>query len=73
MAPTILVIGATSNTGRSVVSHPSKLLKLSSSNYRIVGLTRSLGDPIAQKLAKLPHVEILKKDWTTVDATWLQN
>jgi uncharacterized protein YbjT (DUF2867 family) len=73
MAPTILIIGATGNTGKSVVRNLPKLLESSHSNYRIVGLTRSLNNPISQKLAKLPHVEMQEKDWTTIDAAWLQS
>jgi uncharacterized protein YbjT (DUF2867 family) len=73
MAPTILVIGATGNTGKSVVHHLPKLLELSNSNYRIVGLTRSLDSAVSQKLAKLPHVEMQEKNWTTIDAAWLRN
>lgn len=73
MAPTILVIGATGNTGKSVVGHLPKLLELSNSSYRIVGLTRSFDSPVSQKLAKLPHVEMQEKDWTTIDAAWLRS
>jgi uncharacterized protein YbjT (DUF2867 family) len=73
MAPTILVIGATGNTGKSVVSNLPKLLELSNSNYRVVGLTRSLDSAVSQKLAKLPHVEMQEKNWTTIDAAWLRS
>ncbi|KAL1592968.1 hypothetical protein SLS59_009612 [Nothophoma quercina] len=73
MAPAILIIGATGNTGKTVVSHLPELLELSNSNYRIVGLTRSLDNPVSQKLAKLPHVEMVEKDWTTIDAAWLKS
>jgi uncharacterized protein YbjT (DUF2867 family) len=53
MAPTILVIGATGNTGKSVVGNLPKLLEASKSNtnYRVLGLTRSLDSPASQKLA----------------------
>lgn len=73
MAPTILVIGATGNTGKSVVRHLPKLLESSDVSYRILGLTRSLDSPASQKLAKLPHVEMQEKDWTTIDAAWLRS
>lgn len=73
MAPTILVIGATGNTGKSVVRQLPMLLESSNTGYRVLGLTRSLDNPASQKLAKLPHVEMQEKDWTTIDATWLQD
>jgi uncharacterized protein YbjT (DUF2867 family) len=72
MTPTILVIGATGNTGKSVVSTLPALLESSKTKYRILGLTRSITSPAAEALAKLPKVEILEKDWTTIDAEWLQ-
>jgi uncharacterized protein YbjT (DUF2867 family) len=73
MAPTILIIGATGNTGKNVARQLPKLLELSNSSYRILGLTRSLENPVSQKLAKLPHVEMQEKDWTTIDAAWLRS
>lgn len=41
-------------------------------HHRILGLTRSLSSPASQSLAKLPNVELLEKDWTTIDAAWLR-
>lgn len=73
MAPTILIIGATGNTGKSVVRHLPKLLESNTINYRILALTRSLDSPASQTLAKLPGVEMLEKDWTTIDAAWLRS
>lgn len=74
MAPTILVVGSTGNTGKSVVQKLPELLESSKilSGHRILGLTRSLENPVAQKLAKLPHVEMAEKDWTEIDADWLR-
>ena len=72
MSPTILVIGATGNTGKGVVHNLPKLLESSNVKYRILGLTRSLESPVAQHLAKLPGVEMKEKDWTTIDVAWLQ-
>lgn len=69
MAPTILIVGATGNTGKSVVRNLPSLLK---SKYRILGLTRSLNNPISQELARIPDVEMQEKDWTTIDAAWLK-
>lgn len=73
MAPTILVVGATGNTGKNVVRSLPYLLANNKMSYRILGLTRSLDSPASQKLAKLPHVEMQGKDWTTIDAAWLQS
>ncbi|KAI7895313.1 uncharacterized protein EV154DRAFT_457840 [Mucor mucedo] len=71
MAPTILVVGATGNTGKNVIHNLPKLIQ-SSSNYRILGLTRSLNNPVSQELAAIPQVEMQEKDWTTIDANWLK-
>lgn len=74
MAPTILIIGATGNTGRSVVETLSKLGKSNStfSGHRILALTRSRNSPAAQQLAKLPGVDIEEKNWVEITAEWLQ-
>lgn len=72
--PTILVVGATGNTGKSVVRLLPKLLESTGkSRYRIVGLTRSLDSAASKQLASLPDVEMLEKDWTTIDAEWLKS
>lgn len=71
MAPTILVVGATGNTGKHAVQGLSKLFE--GTQYRILGLTRSLDSPISKRLAALPQVEMLEKDWTQIDAAWLKN
>jgi uncharacterized protein YbjT (DUF2867 family) len=74
MAPTILIVGATGNTGRSVVETLSKLLETSStlSGYRIVALTRSASSPIAQGFAKLPGVEVIEQPWVEISSDWLR-
>lgn len=72
MAPTILVVGATGNTGKSVIRNLPALLESKNTEYRILGLTRSLDNPISQKLARIPNVEMQEKDWTTIDADWLK-
>ncbi|KAL2814048.1 hypothetical protein BJX63DRAFT_442706 [Aspergillus granulosus] len=50
MAPTILIAGATGNTGRSVTETLPRLLKTSKalSDHRILALTRSLDSPAAK-------------------------
>lgn len=74
MAPTILVAGATGNTGRPVVETLAKLLETSNtfSGYRIIALTRSLKSPAAQHLATLPRVTVLEQSWVEVTADWLR-
>jgi uncharacterized protein YbjT (DUF2867 family) len=74
MAPTILVAGATGNTGRSVVETLSKLLETSNafSGYRVIALTRSLKSPAAQHLATLPRVVVLEQSWVDVTTDWLR-
>ncbi|KAI3332139.1 NAD(P)-binding protein [Xylariaceae sp. AK1471] len=74
MAPTILVAGATGNTGRSVVKTLSNWLETNStlSGHRIIALTRSSSSPVAQGFATLPGVEVVEKNWATVTADWLR-
>ncbi|KAI0540218.1 hypothetical protein GGR58DRAFT_461972 [Xylaria digitata] len=74
MAPTILVAGATGNTGRSTVETLSGFLKTSSvlSGHRIIALTRSSKGAVAQELAKLPGVEVVEKNWVEVTTDWLR-
>ena len=67
MASTILVVGATGNTGRGVMLALPNLLQLNKDSYRILGLTRSLKSPSSKKLSELPGVEMEEKDWTTVE------
>ncbi|GFG19801.1 hypothetical protein IFM5058_10322 [Aspergillus udagawae] len=74
MAPTILIVGATGNTGRSVTETLPTLLKSSNtlSDHRIISLTRSLNSPAAQQLAKLPGVEVVEQNWVEITADWLR-
>lgn len=74
MAPTILVIGATGNTGRGVMETLPKLLGSGSalSGHRIIALTRSLKNRTAQGFAKLPGVVVLEKNWVHITADWLR-
>ncbi|KAI1197148.1 hypothetical protein F5X97DRAFT_185680 [Nemania serpens] len=74
MAPTILIAGATGNTGRRTVETLSKWLETSSviKGHRIVALTRSSSGAVAQKLAKLPGVEVIEKNWIEISADWLR-
>lgn len=74
MAPTILVVGATGNTGRKVVETLPSLLKNSESlsSHRILCLTRSAQSKAAQKLAKNPDTELVEQNWVNITATWLK-
>ncbi|KAJ5652829.1 hypothetical protein N7507_010255 [Penicillium longicatenatum] len=74
MSPTILIVGATGNTGRSVVKTLPKLLQTSNglSQHRIIALTRSSESPEAQQLAKLPGVELVEQNWTEITSDWLR-
>ena len=74
MASSFLVVGATGNTGRSVVETLSNLIKSSKtfSNYRILAITRSANSSSAKALAKFPHVEIIEYTWVEITAEWLR-
>ncbi|KAL2822081.1 hypothetical protein BJX63DRAFT_417855 [Aspergillus granulosus] len=63
-APSILLVGATGNTGHST----SNAL----SNHRMIAPTRSLDSPAAKQLAKLPGIEMIEKNWVEITAEWLQ-
>ncbi|KAL7956505.1 NAD(P)-binding protein [Trichoderma compactum] len=74
MAPAILIIGATGNTGKGVVRGLPPLLKSSSTKYRIVAITRSLNNSVSKKLAaEMDGVEWIEKDWPDIDVEWLKS
>lgn len=74
MAPTILIVGATGNTGRSVVETVSDAISTNKAlaAYRIIALTRSSNSSVAQKLANLPNVSIEEKNWVDISPDWLR-
>src|SRR3990167_10499159 len=74
MAPSILIIGATGNTGRGVTETLSTLLESSKAlfGYQIIALTRSLNGAAAQQFAKLSQVKIIEKNWPEIDSDWLR-
>ncbi|KAH6892514.1 hypothetical protein B0T10DRAFT_594274 [Thelonectria olida] len=74
MAPTILVVGATGNTGRGVVQTLSEHLNTSKafSGHQILAVTRSLSGAAAQSLAALPNVEVAELKWADITADWLR-
>jgi uncharacterized protein YbjT (DUF2867 family) len=75
MSPTVLVVGATGNTGVGVIETLSKTIKSSQklSEYRIIGLTRDKTGSKAKELSELPHVEMIEKDWTMITDEWLKD
>jgi len=74
MAPTILIVGATGNTGRGVVETLPKLIGGTSlSSHRILALTRNTDGATAQALAKLPGVELVQQNWVEIDEHWLRD
>ncbi|GAP93479.1 hypothetical protein SAMD00023353_10300030 [Rosellinia necatrix] len=72
--PTILIAGATGNTGRSVVETLSKLRSTDGfvAGHRILALTRTATSAAARALAGLPGVEVEEQNWQQVDAAWLR-
>lgn len=72
MTPSILVVGATGNTGRNVVRSLPNLVKTTIGEHRIIALTRDAKSAISQEFAKIPQVEVIEKHWDTIDAEWLR-
>lgn len=74
MAPTILIVGATGNTGSGVVETLPHLLssKPASEHHRLLALTRSANSPSAKKIANIPGVSIEEKDWLDITTEWLR-
>lgn len=71
VSPTILVVGATGNTGSSVVKTLPKLIADGPlSDHRVLALSRS--ESGADKLAKLPGVEAEAINWIDISPEWLQ-
>lgn len=72
--PSFLIVGSTGNTGGGVVKTLASLLPRHDrfANYRIIALTRNANGSTAQELARIDNVEVIEKDWTYIDAAWLQ-
>lgn len=72
MAPSILIVGATGNTGRGVVNVLPGLINNSPAlkGHRLIALTRSKDGAEAQRIAQLPNVEVLEQTWTDIEAKW---
>jgi uncharacterized protein YbjT (DUF2867 family) len=81
MTPTILIVGATGNTGRGVVETLSQILSqdttttggLLSTPHRILALTRSATSPAALAIAALPNVTVLEQNWVEITPAWLRS
>lgn len=73
-SPTFLVVGATGNTGGGVVRTLAELLPKSEKfkNHRILAQTRNAKGAVALELAKISNIEVLEKNWTSIDADWLK-
>ncbi|KAH6632943.1 hypothetical protein C7974DRAFT_391820 [Boeremia exigua] len=75
MFPSFLIVGATGNTGRSVVETLSKGLQNSQNfaDYRILAQTRSADSSASKEIAKLPNVEVVEIQWPEITSEWLQD
>ena len=74
MSPSILIVGATGNTGVGVVDTIMQLApKTSFANHDIIALTRDTKGSSAQAMAaKHESLRLIEKDWTMIDAAWLK-
>ena len=74
MTPSFLIVGATGNTGKSLVETLSNILDTHAtfSGYRILAQTRSVSGATAKRLAQLPHVEVVEQNWVEITAAWLR-
>jgi uncharacterized protein YbjT (DUF2867 family) len=72
--PSILVVGATGNTGAGVIHTLANSIHTSPrfANHRIIGLTRNAHSETARKLASIPNVTMMEQDWTMIDTQWLR-
>ena len=71
----ILVVGATGNTGSTAVKSLSQLISClpSSSGVprQIIALTRDANSAASKQLAQLDHVNVREQDWTSINSAWL--
>lgn len=75
MSPSILVVGATGNTGVGVVDTLVDLIPKSSrfASHAIIALTRDASGASAKAISdKHSAVQVVEKDWLTIDAAWLK-
>lgn len=74
MSPSILIVGATGNTGVGVVNTIMDIAsKTAFANHEIIALTRDTNGTSAKKLASAhPSLKMIAQDWTMIDAKWLE-
>jgi uncharacterized protein YbjT (DUF2867 family) len=75
MSASVLVVGATGNTGVNVVKTLATHISSSEvlANHRIIAVTRSRSNTVAQELAKLPRVDVEEISWPTITSQWLKD
>ncbi|KAI7552417.1 hypothetical protein KC331_g1901 [Hortaea werneckii] len=68
MAPSILVVGATGNTGRGAAHTLPELLQATQrfSQHRVLALTRNTDSPVAQQLAQILGIQLIQQNWTSL-------
>lgn len=75
MSPSsILIVGATGNTGVGVVKTlVSNLASSPFAQHKLIALTRDASGKTAKELASLSdNVEVVEKNWTAIDSDWLK-
>jgi uncharacterized protein YbjT (DUF2867 family) len=75
MSPSILIVGATGNTGGGVVDTVLALAPNTPfANHTVIALTRNAQGSSAKALASKygGRLQIIEKDWTMIDAAWLK-
>jgi uncharacterized protein YbjT (DUF2867 family) len=73
-SPSILIVGATGNTGVGVVKTlVSNLASSPFAQHKLIALTRDASGKTAKELASLSdNVEVVEKNWTAIDSDWLK-
>jgi uncharacterized protein YbjT (DUF2867 family) len=74
MVPTILIIDATDNTGHGVLGNLPNLLRKSQTlqRHRILAVTTSVTSTAADRMSRMPDVELVEQNWAEIDAAWLR-
>ncbi len=72
MTGSILIVGATGNTGQNVVRTLSAALATSAPVTKLIALTRDANSAAARTLGQLPGVTFEVKNWVSIDAAWLR-
>lgn len=74
MVPTILIVDATDNTGHGVLRSLPNLLRKSRTlqKHRVLAATTSVTSTAADRMSRMPGVELVEQDWAEIDAAWLR-